>query len=176
MDIKEIAGRNVRQLREELNLSQAGLAQRTGISRHVVIKIENHKGVTLETLSKIAETFQIDASKLLLRDGIPKSKQWHTELERDGSTIDTEYYDTEFNALPEYIQHITKALSVKLTRYLAPDNVTRELLTCKNQTIMNIYQMMNSPKHRETTQTMTADGVTSYWQDMFKELVLPKNQ
>jgi transcriptional regulator with XRE-family HTH domain len=172
MNLKETIGRNVRGLRGELGLSQSELAAKAGLSRFVIIKIENRKGVTLETLGKIAEACNVNASDLMQRDGVAKSIQWHTEFKRDGASVNTDYYDSEFSGLPEYVQHLTKALSVKLSKYFTPDNVRRELYVSKESVIVNILQMMNSPNHNEAVHNLTGKDTTNYWRDAISSLIM----
>jgi len=58
---------NIKKLRKKHNLSQEQLAQKAGITYSTLIKIESglNKNPTLETLTKIASTFQVKIDELV---------------------------------------------------------------------------------------------------------------
>lgn len=60
---------NIKKLRKEQGLSQEQLAQKAGITYSTLIKIESglNKNPTLETLTKIANTFNIKIDELVGR-------------------------------------------------------------------------------------------------------------
>ncbi len=59
----------VAQVREELGLTQATLAQRTGVTRSNIYQIEHRQVIpSLLTALKIAEVLQIDVNKLFFYD------------------------------------------------------------------------------------------------------------
>lgn len=171
MDIREAISRNVKALREELNLSQSDLADKAGLSRFVIIKVENEKSVTLETIERIAKACNVNPSCLLEASGVQRSKQLHTKLENNDSVINIDHYNMAFINLPEYVQQLAKVLSVNLSQYFAPDNVRRELKVNRESTIMGIVQMMNNPKYRDTIRYMDGEGTTDFWVERFTGLV-----
>ena len=173
MDIKAIIGRNVKALREEMNLSQSELADRANLSRFVVIKVENQQAVTLETMNRIAEACNVEPSLLLQSNAVSRSMQRHSELERDGAGINTAFYDSAFMDLPDYVQNLAKTLSVKLVQYLAPDNVRRELHISRENAIMDILRMMNHPESRKAVHNMKAEDATDHWVEMISASIVP---
>lgn len=60
---------NIKKLRKQYHLSQEQLAQKAGITYSTLIKIESglNKNPTLETLTKIANTFRVKIDKLVGR-------------------------------------------------------------------------------------------------------------
>ncbi|MBU2102929.1 MAG: helix-turn-helix domain-containing protein [Candidatus Omnitrophica bacterium] len=58
---------NIKRLRKQHHLSQEELAKKAGITYSTLIKIESgqNKNPTLETLTKIANTFKIKIDKLV---------------------------------------------------------------------------------------------------------------
>ncbi|MFC1590407.1 helix-turn-helix domain-containing protein [Candidatus Omnitrophota bacterium] len=60
---------NIKKLRKEQGLSQEQLAQKAGITYSTLIKIESglNKNPTLETLTKIANTFKVKIDELVGR-------------------------------------------------------------------------------------------------------------
>lgn len=64
-------GNCIRNCREESNLTQEDLAERVGISRTMISKIESNKAKpSLITLQKIAKALDIPTSELLKDDNI----------------------------------------------------------------------------------------------------------
>ena len=54
--------------REEKGMSQAELAEKTGLSRTTISKIENNEEVNVntQTIAKISEVFQVSPSEIFL--------------------------------------------------------------------------------------------------------------
>ena len=64
--ILEIFGNRVKEVRNELLISQLELSERSGIERAQISKIEKGKiNVTLETIEKLSNAFNMEISKLL---------------------------------------------------------------------------------------------------------------
>jgi len=60
-----IIGRRIRQLREERNLSQADIEERTGLLRVYISRVENgHTIPSLETLERLAAALEIPLHQL----------------------------------------------------------------------------------------------------------------
>lgn len=66
MNVRERIGRNIRQLRVDLGLSQERLALESGIDRSYVGRVERgEENVTLDTMQAFAAALSIDVSALL---------------------------------------------------------------------------------------------------------------
>jgi transcriptional regulator with XRE-family HTH domain len=66
-------GGTIRRLREAQGLTQAALAQRAGLSRMHVIRIEGDAiSPTLDTLAKVAGALGVTVQRVLLRRGITR--------------------------------------------------------------------------------------------------------
>lgn len=64
--LRQTFGKNVRALREEMDLSQGRFSMMVGISRPLLNRIEQgNQNVTLDTLDRIAKGLNIEAWKLL---------------------------------------------------------------------------------------------------------------
>lgn len=62
----QIVGDNIRKLRELRNFTQDYLAERTGVARETIGKIEKgESGVKLETVFKIAKVLEISITQLI---------------------------------------------------------------------------------------------------------------
>jgi len=66
-NIEVIVGRNIKAAREALEWKQSELAERTGIARSTIAKIENGGASTASTLSVISDAFGIPPYMLMLR-------------------------------------------------------------------------------------------------------------
>lgn len=66
-EIEIIVGMNIKSAREALEWKQAELAERTGLARSTIAKIETGGTITVSTLSAIAEAFSIPPYLLMLR-------------------------------------------------------------------------------------------------------------
>lgn len=59
-------GKNLRQIREEQNVTQGEIAEALGVGRDFISKIENGKtNPTLATISKIAKALHVPIEKLI---------------------------------------------------------------------------------------------------------------
>ena len=66
--IRIVLGRNVRELREGVDMSQETLASLCGISRGYISRIEKGRvNVTLGTIERIANVFNVEVIDLLIR-------------------------------------------------------------------------------------------------------------
>lgn len=73
---KEKLGRKIKELRESLNLNQADLAKKVGLSRVAISQIESgQRGLEALELGKIAKIFSIDMDYLLREEGPVKIKR-----------------------------------------------------------------------------------------------------
>ena len=62
-------GRNVKAARQKAGLTQTDLAERSGISRVDISRIEGGQiNVTLRTMRKLAEAFEVRVSEMLNQD------------------------------------------------------------------------------------------------------------
>lgn len=67
MNVRERIGRNIRQLRVNLGLSQERLALESGIDRSYVGRVERgEENVTLDTMQAFAAALAVDVSVLLM--------------------------------------------------------------------------------------------------------------
>lgn len=67
MNVRERIGRNIRQLRVDLGLSQERLALESGIDRSYVGRVERgEENVTLDTMQAFAAALGVDVSALLI--------------------------------------------------------------------------------------------------------------
>ncbi len=67
MNIREILGKNVKNYRRKLNLSQEKFAELCGLHRTYVSDIECfRRNVSIDNIKNIADSLQIDAYKLLM--------------------------------------------------------------------------------------------------------------
>lgn len=67
MNVRTRIGRNIRQLRVELGLSQERLALESGIDRSYVGRVERgEENVTLDTMQAFAAALGVDVSALLI--------------------------------------------------------------------------------------------------------------
>nr|QGT51395.1 hypothetical protein Unknown280_0870 [uncultured Spirochaetaceae bacterium] len=74
-DIKKTFGRNVRKYREQLEWTQAELAEKIDISTAFMTHIEHGtRGVSMETVEILARTFGICYADLFEEDSSKKSK------------------------------------------------------------------------------------------------------
>ena len=70
---------NVRRLRQTSNLSQAGLAELSGISRRMIVSIETGEAnVSLSTLDRIAAALKVRFSELVRPPGATDSRRIET--------------------------------------------------------------------------------------------------
>ncbi len=69
MSRKYSLSQNIRKLRKECKISQEELARRIGITFSTLAKLESgvNNNPTLETISKIADTFKVSLDKLVGR-------------------------------------------------------------------------------------------------------------
>ena len=72
-----VVGDRLRQLREQKNLSQGDIEQRTGLLRCYVSRVENgHTVPAIDTLEKFARALEIPMYQLLYEgEGVPKIPQ-----------------------------------------------------------------------------------------------------
>ncbi len=69
MNIKQVAGDNIRFMRQQKNWAQEDLAILSKLSKTYIGEIERgEKAVTIVTLQKIAKALKIPASLLLVKD------------------------------------------------------------------------------------------------------------
>ena len=67
-DIQLVLGRNVHEFREAAGMSQERLAELAAVSRGYLSRIESgHVNVTLSTIVRIANVFQVEVIDLLTR-------------------------------------------------------------------------------------------------------------
>ena len=75
-EIKDIFGRNVKFFRLHRQLSQAALAEKADISITFLSNIERGKMFPkVETLSRLTESLNVEASELFMTDIIPKDQK-----------------------------------------------------------------------------------------------------
>lgn len=73
MDVRQRVGRNVRRIREELGLSQEGLAFECALHRTYISGVERGiRNPTVLVLEKIAKALRVPASRLL--DEAPRGR------------------------------------------------------------------------------------------------------
>ncbi|QWT17494.1 helix-turn-helix domain-containing protein [Collinsella sp. zg1085] len=73
--LRQIFGRNVRDLRKRTRLSKVDFCLTTRISRPLLDLIESGRAnVTLDTLERIAESFDIEPSSLVRIDEVEENK------------------------------------------------------------------------------------------------------
>jgi len=66
MDIRKQFGKRVKQLRQENELSQEGLAHLAGLDRTYIPSIEKgERNVSLEVIQKLSKAFKMKISELL---------------------------------------------------------------------------------------------------------------
>lgn len=69
-------GSNVRRIRQERGLSQAGLSEMSGISRRMIVSIESGEAnVSLSTLDRLAAALTVRFSELVRPPGAPDSRR-----------------------------------------------------------------------------------------------------
>ena len=74
MNIREILSRNLKENRQKLRITQAELAERSGISTNFVAMIElKHKFPTPETLDQLSTALGIDTYELFTTSASPDS-------------------------------------------------------------------------------------------------------
>ncbi len=67
MDIVQVFGTNVRHYRNQLNLSQEKLAERSGLHRTYISDIERfRRSISLENIQKVANALKIPAYQLFI--------------------------------------------------------------------------------------------------------------
>lgn len=101
MSLTKDFGKRIKELREALFMSQETFAEKIGIHRNSLVRIETGEGfASLQTLEKIHDVLQIPYSELFKFDEQPKkdsSKAFLYKL-NDLNEADTEYFLTNINA------------------------------------------------------------------------------
>jgi len=63
MDVKELVGKRVKELRKNLTLSQEALAYKAEVDRTYVTDVENgRRNISIETLKKIIDALEVSIS------------------------------------------------------------------------------------------------------------------
>lgn len=76
MDIKRIAGDNIRGFRSQMEWSQEKLAGKVGLFYTYIGKVERGEAtISITNLAKIAKAFKIETNVLLIKDAYKTMKQ-----------------------------------------------------------------------------------------------------
>ncbi|MBP5520251.1 MAG: helix-turn-helix transcriptional regulator [Treponema sp.] len=97
MELANLYGRNIKNIRQSKNMSQDILSEKAEISPGFLSEIENHKKTgTFDTLAKIAEALEVEPYELLLPETSTvtldsrKTKQLMKQLRKNiADTMDT---------------------------------------------------------------------------------------
>lgn len=85
LDSQRALGRRIRTWRVRRQLSQASLAERTGVTQSTLSNYENGKrGLSVWVLMKIAEELEVDLEDLAGRPGRPKRRGGSHSARRSG--------------------------------------------------------------------------------------------
>ncbi len=105
---KQKLGDKIRSLREEVNLSQGGLAQKTGISQGYLSQLENGdvKNPSARILLRVAKALKVDSDELFEAAGYPTARQQEKR------------YQTEEARIPPELVELLSELSRKQQRRL----------------------------------------------------------
>ncbi|MDR2597668.1 MAG: helix-turn-helix transcriptional regulator [Treponema sp.] len=69
--IYKLISNNIKRLRSLQNISQLGLAVKTGLTHNFINDIENcKKGVSVKTLAKLSETFNVEPYQFFLPENM----------------------------------------------------------------------------------------------------------
>lgn len=64
MDVKELVGKRVKELRKNLELSQEALAYKAEVDRTYVTDVENgRRNISIETLEKLIDALEVSISE-----------------------------------------------------------------------------------------------------------------
>ena len=94
-NIKKLFGSKIKSLRKSLNLSQEEFAEKIGLERDTISKIENGKRFpSCKTLEKIAQVFNIKYSDLFNFNDFDNTVDYNKAINIE--TLDLKEKDTEF--------------------------------------------------------------------------------
>lgn len=76
MDIIQVFGDNVRRYRQQMEISQEELAEKSGMHRTYISAIECHRrSISLENIQRIADALDIATYQLFLEEGNTSAKK-----------------------------------------------------------------------------------------------------